>query len=305
MKGLDVSFSAVSLDWCRARYAEGWRALVQNLWTGGYAGNDGLRAVARNNLANAKAAGLRVAAYANASPAAWWPIAVQMQEIRRNAGDMWPHLEGVAVDVEIPGITLARVLELADAINAAGQRADVLYTARWFWTGHMGDSKDARWRRFKLWNAYYDGDPDIDFASAPYGPWAASDLVGEQYQGTTQLGGASVDLNTFLTTFLQPQEEDEMADVNAHDVVIARPADYATRLAANEYPREWGSASWNPARLDDGIWYLIKLLRRRDEQIAALAVRVAALEDAAEAAGLTLDQVRDEIDAASLKARRE
>src|SRR3972149_5176193 len=82
----------------------------------------------------------------------------------------------------------------AGANTAAGRGADVLYTARWFWTGHMGDSKDARWRRFKLWNAYYDGDPDIDFASAPYGPGAASELVGEQYQGTTQLGGASVDL---------------------------------------------------------------------------------------------------------------
>ena len=56
MKGLDVAFSAVSAAWCRARYAEGYRVLVQNLWTGGYAGNDGLRAIARNNLANAKAA---------------------------------------------------------------------------------------------------------------------------------------------------------------------------------------------------------------------------------------------------------
>ena len=301
MKGLDVAFSAVSLAWCRARYAEGWRVLVQNLWTGGYAGNDGLRAVARNNLANAKGAGLRIAGYANASPPDWWPIDVQMREIRRNAGDMWPHLEHVSIDVEIPGVTLARTLELADAIIAAGQRADILYTARWFWTGHMSNSKDARWRRFKLWNADYDGDPDIDFGSAPYGPWMMADVVGGQYQGTTQLAGAAVDLNTFSETFITEQEDEmDIAALTAYLYDIQKKLNDPTRgpLSAEQqafYERFQGLFA---------LAHQDMLKAPSKGQRDGLSAAVGHPHPAATVEGVTLEQVRDEIDAATLKASR-
>src|SRR3972149_4188548 len=198
MKVLDVAFSPISLSWCKARKAEGWEGLIQNLWTGGYAGNDGLKSVARNNLTNAKAAGMKIAAYANASPPDWWSIDIQIKEIKANAGSMWDQLENIAIDVEIPKITLARVYELAGALTTLGKTVNVLYTARWVWTGHMGNREDAAWRRWKLWSAHYDWNPDIDFAGSPYGPWTLADVVGEQYQGTTNLGGVSVDLNIFL-----------------------------------------------------------------------------------------------------------
>lgn len=74
--------------------------------------------------------------------------------------------------------------------NDPERRPVGLYTARWWWTRNkMGSKYSSR----PLWSAHYDGDPDIDFGSAPYGGWTQP-LI-EQYQGTTVLGGQSVDLN--------------------------------------------------------------------------------------------------------------
>ena len=199
MKGLDISFSKPSQQWWEDRRAEGFEAMVQNLWTGGFASNDGIKAVAATNLKRARLANYITSAYANSSPPDWWSLKIQMDNIRANAGAEWGNFKDIAVDVEIPRTTQARVFQLADALNAAGKDADVLYTARWFWVGHMGNSQDIAWRRFRLWSAHYDWNPDIDFGSAPYGPWRVSDLVGEQYAGTTNIEGQSIDLNNFIS----------------------------------------------------------------------------------------------------------
>ena len=204
MKGLDLSFAKPPLDWWQRRHAQGYRIAFICLWTGGYAGNAGIKAVAETNLRNARLAGLEVGGYANASPPTWWPLATQIAEIRANAGSEWATLNRVAIDLEISGLTMERAFELADALAAEGKRTDIGYTARWFWVGHMGNSRDPRWLRFKLWNANYDWNPDIDFGAAPYGPWTVTDLVGEQYQGTTQLDGYAVDLNTFIDSASAP-----------------------------------------------------------------------------------------------------
>ena len=215
MKGFDLSFSRPPLGWWQARRAEGFTVMFQCLWTGGYAGNDGIRAAAPVNLRNARLAEFDVVGgYANATPPPWWPLEVQIREIKANAGSEWAALDRIAIDLEISGLTMARAFELANALAARGKRTDIGYTARWFWVGHMGNSQDPRWLRFKLWNANYDWNPDIDFGDAPYGPWKISDLVGEQYQGTTQLDGYAVDLNTFidnaftLSVPVSPQEDD-------------------------------------------------------------------------------------------------
>src|SRR3989337_1290427 len=85
MKGLDLSFAKPPLDWWQRRKAEGYRIAFICLWTGGYAGNAGIKAVAETNLRNARLAGLIVAGYANASPPTWWPLATQVAEIRNHA----------------------------------------------------------------------------------------------------------------------------------------------------------------------------------------------------------------------------
>src|SRR3990172_5095885 len=118
MKGLDISFAKPPLDWWQRRKAEGYRVAFICLWTGGYA---------------------------NAGPPTWWPLATQIAEIRANAGSEWATLNRVAIDLEISGLTMERAFELADALAAEGKRTDIGYTARWFWVGHMGNSRDPRW----------------------------------------------------------------------------------------------------------------------------------------------------------------
>ncbi len=204
MKGLDLSFSEPPAQWWHDRRDEGYEVMVQCVWTGGFASNDGIKAVAETNLRNARLAGFRVAAYANASPPDWWPLVTQMTHIRANMGGEWDRVKDVVIDVEIPGITKARVMELADGLEAVGKVCDVLYTGRWFWVGHMGNSKDPAWRRFRLWSAHYDWNPDIDFGNSPYGPWTLAEVIGEQYQGSTNVAGGTVDLNTFMDSWMAP-----------------------------------------------------------------------------------------------------
>lgn len=226
MKGFDVSFSQLTPEWCRRRKAEGYEVGVQCLWTGGYAENPGIKAVAASNLRNIADAGILPVGYANASPPSWWDIGKQMAGIKENAGAMWPQLETVMIDVEISGTTWARVAELADALRAEGKNAlEVLYTARWFWAGHMGNDKDPRWLRFKLWNAYYDNDPDTDFGASPYGPWTLAHLVGEQYQGTTNLDGVNVDLNEFRPEYFRPNTQEDSVII-----IIARQSHPGTKF---------------------------------------------------------------------------
>lgn len=220
--GLDVSFSQITPAWCERRFAEGYRVAFVCLWTGGLAGNDGIKAVAENNLRTFREAGFVTGGYVNATPPDWWPLAVQMQHIVGNAGSEWNALQHVATDLEIPRLTFERASELADAIAAQGKRTEIAYSAAWFWNGHMGATTDPRWRqRFpRLWNAFYDSQPDIDFGARPYGPWSVADLVGEQYQGTTWLDGVQVDLNVFDLSYFAaqpgpapeptPGEEDDM-----------------------------------------------------------------------------------------------
>ena len=61
----------------------------------------------------------------------------------------------------------------------------------------------------------YDQDPDIDFASNPYGGWTG--VIGEQYAGTVTLCGVGVDKNSFDEAFIggiaPPQEEDDVITI--------------------------------------------------------------------------------------------
>jgi len=232
MKGLDISFSKPSQQWWMDRRVEGFEVMVQNLWTGGFASNEGIKAVAATNLKRARAAGLTIAAYVNASPPDWWSIKIQMDNIKTNAGAEWSNLVDFAVAVEIPRTNLVRVTELSDALESEGKTADVLYTARWFWSGYMGNSLDPRWLRWDLWSAHYDWNPDIDFPSSSYGPWVLADLVGEQYAGTTVIEEQSIDLNNFTgdwpTGVKLPMPEEPEEPPVEEDELMGKILDLAT-----------------------------------------------------------------------------
>lgn len=216
--GIDAAFSRIP----RVAFEEMARwpmpvvVFMQNLWTGGYANNAALQAVAEANLRDAEDSGLAVAGYANASP--WFPPSQCLLETVHNAGAVWPRLVVVAEDVEIKDeqgnvLTEAQVRDFGDLLVQAGKKAPV-YTARWYWRDLLGDPQWSWVKARGLHNAWYDSDQDIDFPANPYGPWAPEDLVGEQHQGTTEwtVAGATfaVDLNVFWLEFFQPKEEEDM-----------------------------------------------------------------------------------------------
>jgi hypothetical protein len=202
MKGLDLSFSDALEAWWRRRYAAGFRVAVQDLWTGGST-SEGFREIAPRNLRRARAAGFIVCGYTNVAP--WNTGDVAFEKAVEFAAGEWQHLFGVFVDVEIKArdgrsIREADIRRCLGRIDAAGKKT-AIYSAQWFWVGHLSNPQWGWLKQYKIWNAYYDGDPDIDFARAPWGPWTGEDVIGEQYRGSTDIEGVSVDLNEFRDEF--------------------------------------------------------------------------------------------------------
>src|SRR3990167_718757 len=213
-RGFDASFSQASPDWCRRRWADGYRVAGQDLWTGGYLGNKELRAVAGDNLRNYREVGFKTIGYINANP--WFPAGLCITEAETNAGDDgegWRLLDALALDVEIEGVAEAHIRGLWEAL--AGENKPLcLYTRKGFWQA-LGNPRWEWLRGSKLWNAWYDSDQDIDFPANPYGLWTATDLMGEQYQGTTDIEGVLVDLNIFdLDFFGEGENVSEIEDLS-------------------------------------------------------------------------------------------
>lgn len=194
IKGLDLSFAEPPAYWWRVRRAGGYEAMVQDAWTGRVS-----PAATERNLRRAREAGIATNAYTVTNLSSG---VTTVERAKAACGAEWEHIVVCAIDVEVTGIAAATMIQhvkeaLAHA-RALGKRTCV-YTARWFWMAHMGNT--GVFRNEPLWNAFYDSDPDIDFPSAPYGGWGLSKVVGEQFQGTTDLAGHKVDLNTFKESF--------------------------------------------------------------------------------------------------------
>jgi hypothetical protein len=156
---------------------------------------------ARDSLANARAEGMMIATYTilNSRPGVF-----AVDRCKDACGDMWPHLEFVALDCEVDGITKAIIRDGEQRVKALGHRP-IIYTGRWWWVGHFGNPTD--FKHLPLWHSYYDKDPDVDYPRMQYGGWTLENLIGEQFQGTTIVAGQSVDKNVFIKEKL---EEDEM-----------------------------------------------------------------------------------------------
>lgn len=192
-----------SRSWWRELKADGWELAIVGSWHG-LSANEHVAI----NLANARAAGLKIATYValNNRPG---DAAVRMAK-SLIGGVLWDSLSFVAIDCEVDGITNSIIEDAIQEVGKLKQRP-IIYTAHWWWVGHYGDEQG--FSHIPLWNAFYDQDPDIDFSRRPYGGW--SDVVGEQYTGTTQLLGIGVDKNTFRREFV----EDNMADEALRRVV--------------------------------------------------------------------------------------
>ena len=159
------------------------------------------------NLERALATGFKaIATYIVVYPGV--PSAQTVDVARRMCGRFWDQLAFAAIDCELDGITESQIFGMETAIKAAGLRP-VIYTARWWWRDHFANSE--AFKHLPLWSAYYDGDKDVDYASAPYGGWTLDNLIGEQYAGSIELAGVTVDRNSFRRDFVLPPEEDDMA----------------------------------------------------------------------------------------------
>lgn len=104
-----------------------------------------------------------------------------------------------------PEQRIAYVQRALDAFAAAGVFAHV-YSGGWYWRPYMGNTDAFARQGRKLWNAWYDGDPDID--SLPYGGWAAAAVAIEQFEGTSLVCGQSVDKNWLY--FMEEGEDMEL-----------------------------------------------------------------------------------------------
>lgn len=199
-KWLDVSRQStgfvLTLDQCARIKADGYAGIVVQLWSG-IARND----LAEQTLANAITAGLKTAGYIalNRTYGGWEHV----MNGKVAAGAEWPYLNFVAIDCEVDGITVALVRDAVSQVIALAQRP-VIYTAKWWWVGSFANITD--FSNVPLWNAFYDGDPDFDFAANPYGGWTTAIEAGEQYQGSTTFsyGGTefSADINAFRSDFI-------------------------------------------------------------------------------------------------------
>lgn len=156
---------------------------------------------AEGNLLRASSAGLRIATYLALAPGVAGRSTVATA--KQACGRMWEELAFCAVDCEVNGLTAAQINEAVEHVRLAGQRP-IIYTAHWWWAGHFGNVQT--FRDLPLWNAYYDGDPDFDFARQPYGGWTLESVVGEQYTGSIAFEGTTVDRNSFRRDFIETGE---------------------------------------------------------------------------------------------------
>lgn len=159
----------------------------------------------------ALAVGMNVEAYVylegDADPR-WW-VEQAVKTLRGTpVARWWLNLE------EAPVGTLDDIIAF---VNAALDELDTLTgqltgicTAGWFWKSVMQNTDVFAKQGRKLWNAWYDEDPDID--GLPFGGWTKDDVAIEQYQGTTTVAGQSVDLDAIYIRAGEPQKGEGMTD---------------------------------------------------------------------------------------------
>lgn len=190
MKTLDMSFSApdVTREWALHRIAEGYQLLVVDLWTG-------------NRVVPGAEGALRIWREAGGIPASYFvvhdaaPVSKHFENARNAAGNEWPLLRFVAIDVEVDPTTIPTI-RAAEALVKADNLRPVVYTGEWFWKQFLNNSQDCA--DLPLWDASYGITPSLE--KPRYGAW--DKRTGHQHQGTTNLDGLLVDLNIFDDAFV-------------------------------------------------------------------------------------------------------
>jgi hypothetical protein len=205
--GVDGSYTRLTPEAAADLRAAGELVWWQCLWTGAEQPETRV-----DNLRIAVAAGLIPLGYISVTGSGdgIWHV----QQGRAGVpDDLWAALLLVPVDVELPNIPAETVRGavnlLASPVYGAKRRA--IYTSYHAWVDLMGNP--TTFTDCLLVNALWDQDPDIDFAGLPYGGWTLDQLVGEQFNGGTEIAGVYVDLDMFNRKLLEvPMPETLKAD---------------------------------------------------------------------------------------------
>ena len=164
-------------------------------------GPGGYGLMARQQAEAAVAAGLRLEAYTYLefeSDPEWWVREALARLEGLPVARWWLDIEDTEHGRDwTPARRVAHVQRALDAFGAAGVFAHV-YSGGGVWRPCMGDTHVFARQGRKLWNAWYDGDPDID--GLPYGGCTAADVAIEQFEGTSVVCGQSVDKNWLYFT---------------------------------------------------------------------------------------------------------
>jgi hypothetical protein len=149
--------------------------------------------VTLQQLEAALAGGMSIAAYVYLYWA--YDIAAQVQAARETVAGYPIERLWLDCEDEAAGRGPDEIVRLiGQAVAACGETPHGIYTGRWWWVPHTGNS--TAFARLPLWHAEYTASPGLapgfdDFRA--YGGWTRP--VMWQYQGTTWLCGVSVDLN--------------------------------------------------------------------------------------------------------------
>ena len=205
IEGIDISKYQGSIDqatW-RALEMSGQAVAIVGAWHGIDANPH-----CEGNLLRAKSAGMVTATYTALNSLNGFTA---VQNAKAACGSAWGDVAFVAIDCEINGITETTIRQAIQQCDDFGKQA-CIYTAYWWWHDQFGNS--TQFAHMPLWNAYYDGEPDVDFGRLMYGGWAVSSVVMEQFTGSSQLAGITVDRNTILADWWveEDQGDEPMTD---------------------------------------------------------------------------------------------
>lgn len=147
--------------------------------------------LARQQLTTARAAGLETHGYVYV----YWPTAAYFPEFAiNNCGDLIDFLWiDVEQETELSPAAVVHLIHQCVAVCEAKRMPCGIYTSLSKWQTLTGNSQE--FKDLPLWNAFYDDDPDMDFARNPYGGWTHASM--EQYGNTQSVCGQSVDVNVY------------------------------------------------------------------------------------------------------------
>jgi len=203
--GVDGSYTRLTPQAAEDLRAAGELVWWQCLWTGAEQPPNRIK-----NLQIAVAAGLIPMAYISLAAGAGgrWHLEHGRAGV---PDDLWQALVLVVVDVELPAIAGMAVRDAVEALATPeyGEKRRAIYTSYHAWVDLMHNP--TTFTDCLLINALWDEDPDIDFAGLPYGGWTLDQLVGEQFNGGTEIAGVYVDLDMFNRSLLEVAMPDDIA----------------------------------------------------------------------------------------------